>query len=350
MPCKLVDGTIEENYILHLFSFLQKSDFLNDEEHFHVITLGDVKGKKDVLFRIESACTYAHLYGSQLCDCQYQKNEALLKLSKEGEGIYLYCLDQHGRGTGIVNHVKSYQAEQELGLDTVEAHRHLGFPDDARDYNPIIQILKHFRIRSVRLMTNNPNRIDTLEKADIKVKRISFQGPLHRYNYGELKTKTEKLGHLYDYDFSKPLLNTIGDDNWMKHAIHLAKTKGKVIDKPLVGALIVKNGQLVSEGYGVQNTHLHAEAMAILNAGEKAQNGTLYTTLEPCTDAYFFPSCCRKTIDARVAEVVIGVVDPHPLISGRGIKTLQNAGINIRFAAEKEAKKLIEQWKRKWEV
>ena len=111
IPCKLIDGTIEENFILHLFSFRSKNKFIPQEEHFHVIDLGDVKNKEDVLVRIESACTYAHLYGSKLCDCQYQMQQGLKRISDKGSGIYIYCLDQHGRGTGTVHHVTAYKTE-----------------------------------------------------------------------------------------------------------------------------------------------------------------------------------------------------------------------------------------------
>ncbi|KYK26772.1 hypothetical protein AYK26_04840 [Euryarchaeota archaeon SM23-78] len=201
MPCKLVDGSIEEKFILHLFTSPTKNKFLGDKEHFHVITLGDIKGKENVLMRIESACTYAHLYGSQLCDCQYQLKHGLKKISDEGAGIYIYCLDQHGRGVGIDNHLKGYQVEQEKNLDTVEAHLYLGLPADARNYGPIIDILNHFEIKSVRILTNNPNRIEILKKNNIPAIRIAHEGPLTKYNKRELRTKKEKLGHMYSYDF-----------------------------------------------------------------------------------------------------------------------------------------------------
>lgn len=202
MPCKLTDGTMQENFILHLFSFPTNHVYMNPEEHFHVLTLGNIKGKDNLLTRIESACTYAHLYGSQLCDCQYQLQQGLKRISDEGEGIYIYCLDQHGRGVGIVNHVKGYQTEQKLELDTVDAHLYLGLPKDARDYDTIIAILNYFKIKSVRLLTNNPNRLKIFEKYKIPVQRISHEGPLNKWNKKELKTKKEKLGHLYSYNFN----------------------------------------------------------------------------------------------------------------------------------------------------
>lgn len=201
MPCKLIDGSIEENFILHLFSFPSKNKYLGEEEHFHVLVLGNVNNKKDVLTRIESACTYAHLYGSQLCDCQFQLQEGLKKTAEEGNGIYIYCLDQHGRGIGIVNHAKVYQAEQELKIDTVDAHLRLGLPKDARNYEPIIAILNHFNVKSIKLLTNNPNRLEIFKKYNIQASRIPHEGPLTKWNKRELKTKKEKLGHLYSYNF-----------------------------------------------------------------------------------------------------------------------------------------------------
>ena len=174
---------------------------MNREEHFHVLTLGEIIEEDNVLVRIESACTYAHLYGSQLCDCQYQLQNGLKNISDEGKGIYIYCLDQHGRGVGIVNHVKGYQTEQDLGLDTVDAHLHLGLPKDARNYDSIIAIMDYFNIKSVRLMTNNPNRLNLFNKYAIPARRIPHEGPLSNYNFQELKTKKEKLGHLYSYKF-----------------------------------------------------------------------------------------------------------------------------------------------------
>ena len=201
MPCKLIDGSMQEDFVLHLFSFQKENKLLGPEEHFHVLVLGDVANKEDVLTRIESACTYAHLYGSQLCDCQFQLKEGLRQISKNKSGIYIYCLDQHGRGIGIVNHVKVYQVEQELGLDTVDAHLHHGLPKDARDYNPIIAILNYFNVKGVKLLTNNPKRLELFKTYNIPVERVSHQGPLSKWNKRELKTKREKLNHLYSYEF-----------------------------------------------------------------------------------------------------------------------------------------------------
>ncbi|MDD5254116.1 MAG: GTP cyclohydrolase II [Candidatus Nanoarchaeia archaeon] len=201
MPCKLADGTLQKNFTLYLFSFLRDNKYIGPEEHFHVLVLGNIQGKDNVLTRIESACTYAHLYGSQLCDCQFQLQEALIKISKNQSGIYIYCLDQHGRGTGIVNHVKVYQAEQELGLDTVQAHLKFSLPADARNYEPIITILNYFNVKGIKLMTNNPKRLDFFRKYNIPVERIPHQGPLNSFNKNELKIKKEKLGHLYAYEF-----------------------------------------------------------------------------------------------------------------------------------------------------
>jgi GTP cyclohydrolase II len=340
MPCMLNNGKIEENFRLYLFSFKTKNKFIGDEEHFHVITLGKVQNKSNILVRIESACTYAHLYGSQWCDCEYQAKEALRRISEEGCGLYIYCLDQHGRGTGIVNHVKAYETEQTKGLDTIEAHRALGLPDDARTYDAVLAIIGYFGIRSLRLMTNNPKRLDFLRKNGIAVDRVPLEGPLHKWNAGELRTKKEKLGHLYSYNFD----DVENNSDWMKYAIELARLKGKVKNKPLVGCVIVKNGIKVGEGYGIEGSHMHAEQAAIIGAGEKARGATLYTTLEPCIDAFKYPSCCRLIIDAGKSELIIGYKDPHPVVDGRGLMTLRNAGIKVGFKDEEQAKNLIQKY------
>jgi GTP cyclohydrolase II len=118
-------------------------------------------------------------------------------------GLYIYCLDQHGRGIGLENHVKVYEAEQTMDIDTVEAHASQGLPSDARDYTPIIAIVNHFGIKGVRLLTNNPRRIQLFERYSIPVTRIPHEGPLTEWNMRELRIKKEKLGHLYSYDFGE---------------------------------------------------------------------------------------------------------------------------------------------------
>lgn len=145
------------------------------------------------LVRIHCECITGDVLGSARCDCGFQLAQALDAMGSEG-GILIY-LRQEGRGIGLVNKLKAYTL-QEQGLDTVEANLELGFPADSRDYAIAFQILKHMGIEEIRLMTNNPLKVQAIEKYGIKVRELL---PLlvtpTQENYQYLKTKQQKLGH-----------------------------------------------------------------------------------------------------------------------------------------------------------
>lgn len=176
----------------------------NEEQHYHVLLYGDVSSNEPVLMRIESACTYAHLYGSSLCDCKEQLEQSIFLIANEGRGVLVYALDQHGRGIGIEKHLDVYKQEQDFGLDTVAAHKSLGYPVDARKYEDIDKIIDNFKINKIKLLTNNPQRIEYFNKTYKLVERIPLETGLTKWNFAELKTKKEKLGHLYTYNFDDP--------------------------------------------------------------------------------------------------------------------------------------------------
>lgn len=147
-----------------------------------------------VLVRMHSECLTGDVFGSLRCDCGWQLQKALEKISQEG-GILLY-LRQEGRGIGLTNKIRAY-ALQEQGLDTVEANVHLGFKADQRDYAVAAQILKALHSCEIHLMTNNPQKIAALESYGIKVsKRIPHETLPTPANEAYLRTKREKLGHL----------------------------------------------------------------------------------------------------------------------------------------------------------
>ena len=187
MPLKLVNNKVSD-FKLSLFKF--------EKENYHVLEKGKVDGRTNVIVRIESACPFAHLYGSQLCDCEWQLKKALEIIDDAGAGLLIYALDQHGRGVGLENHVRVYMQEQKLGLDTVEAHLSLGLEVDARDYSDVLSILRHYHLKKIILLTNNPHRIDFLTKNGIQVTRMPLEMPLNKYNEKELRVKKEKMGHL----------------------------------------------------------------------------------------------------------------------------------------------------------
>lgn len=167
---------------------------LDHKEHLAIVK-GDVKDKDDVLVRIHSECLTGDVFASKRCDCGEQLHYALEAIEKEGCGVVVY-MRQEGRGIGLTNKIKAY-ALQEEGLDTVEANIKLGFPADMRDYSLAAQIIRYLGIKSIKLMTNNPDKKHNIEHWGIDMhKRIPVIIKANSINAGYLKTKREKMGHL----------------------------------------------------------------------------------------------------------------------------------------------------------
>ena len=160
-----------------------------------LLTFGDVSGDDPVLFRIHSECLTGDCLFSLRCDCGPQLQAAMEGIAAEGRGIILY-LRQEGRGIGLLNKIKAY-ALQDSGADTVEANVQLGFEPDSREYQICKPMLDHFRIASLKLMTNNPRKINALIEMGVEVPEIV---PLHTeantHNASYLATKVDKLGHM----------------------------------------------------------------------------------------------------------------------------------------------------------
>ena len=160
------------------------------------LTLGVVNDGPPVLARVHSECLTGDALFSQRCDCGAQLETALQAIAKEGRGVLLY-LRQEGRGIGLVNKIRAYQL-QDQGADTVEANVRLGFPADMRRYDICKPMLDHFGISQLRLMTNNPRKVDALTQVGINVaERLPLQVNRNRYNEGYLQTKAAKLGHWF---------------------------------------------------------------------------------------------------------------------------------------------------------
>jgi GTP cyclohydrolase II len=168
------------------------------KEHIALIH-GDILGAEDVLTRLHSECLTGDALGSLRCDCRDQLGVALERIATEKRGVLLY-LRQEGRGIGLLNKVRAY-ALQDRGLDTVDANRALGFRDDERDYAVAAHMIASLTIKSVRLLTNNPNKVTQLEQYGIRVSgRIPHVIPANEHNRFYLETKAARSGHFIDLE------------------------------------------------------------------------------------------------------------------------------------------------------
>lgn len=177
----------------HIVAFYNNKD---DKEHVAIVR-GDVCGEEDVPVRVHSECLTGDVIGSLRCDCRDQLESALRMIGEMDKGILLY-MRQEGRGIGLINKIRAYGL-QEHGYDTVEANLLLGFRDDERDYSVAAHMLESLHVKSIRLITNNPNKIEELTKNGVVVTgRIPHVMPANEYNRFYLETKAIKSGHLID--------------------------------------------------------------------------------------------------------------------------------------------------------
>src|SRR5580700_5795585 len=163
-----------------------------------VLVMGDVVAADDPpLVRIHSQCLTGDVFHSLRCDCRSQLELSLNLIAEEGRGMVIYE-HQEGRGIGLLNKLRAYEL-QDGGADTVEANERLGFKADLRDYQMPAAIIRYFKVKSVRLLSNNPDKIAALEGAGIRVaERIPCLVAPHESAEGYLRTKKQKLGHLLD--------------------------------------------------------------------------------------------------------------------------------------------------------
>ena len=169
-------------------------DSRNDKEHTAIVK-GDVRGAEAVPLRVHSQCHTGDVLGSLRCDCRDQLEAALSYVNARGMGAVVY-MKQEGRGIGLLNKIKAYQL-QDLGLDTVEANQYLGYPGEARDYAVAARIIGLLGIKSVSLMTNNPDKISKLTAEGVAVvDRIPVVIPPNTFDAEYLETKRQRMNHL----------------------------------------------------------------------------------------------------------------------------------------------------------
>ena len=162
-----------------------------------VLRMGDMAGEPPPLVRIHSQCLTGDVFHSLRCDCRAQLELSLERIADEGRGLLIYE-HKEGRGIGLLNKLRAYEL-QDSGSDTVEANEKLGFEADLRDYRLPAEILLYFGVREVRLLSNNPKKIQALERAGVRVvERIPCEIPPLESTEAYLRTKKEKMGHLIE--------------------------------------------------------------------------------------------------------------------------------------------------------
>jgi 3,4-dihydroxy 2-butanone 4-phosphate synthase/GTP cyclohydrolase II len=169
-------------------------NIVDGREHLALVH-GNVGGGRPALVRLHSECLTGDVFGSSRCDCGEQLSQSIKQVLAAEAGVIIY-LHQEGRGIGLGNKIKAY-ALQDEGLDTVEANLQLGFKEDLRDYGIGAQILRDLGVGEVRLLTNNPHKLESLERYGVRVTRIPLEVTPHIGNIEYLRTKQEKLGHLF---------------------------------------------------------------------------------------------------------------------------------------------------------
>ena len=202
---KVKEKLVERSAVIQLptkYGIFKAYGYVNvlNGEHHMALVKGEIGDGKEVLCRVHSECLTGDVFGSSRCDCGEQLQMALQQIEQEGRGILLY-MRQEGRGIGLINKLKAYEL-QEKGMDTLDANLALGFQGDLREYYIGSQILKDLGVKTLRLLTNNPDKVYQLEDYGMEiVERIPIEVKVNPYDRFYLKTKKNRMGHIFQYEF-----------------------------------------------------------------------------------------------------------------------------------------------------
>ncbi|MHA3050145.1 GTP cyclohydrolase II [Acinetobacter sp. ANC 4639] len=179
------------------FEIIAFQDQITGEEHIALAKGLEIIPVKPVLVRMHSECLTGDAFGSLKCDCGPQLHAAMKMINDEGQGVILY-LRQEGRGIGLTNKIRAY-ALQDQGHDTLDANLLLNLPADARNYDMCTIMLDYLQVKEVKLITNNPLKINALNKLGINVvERVPLTVGLNIFNKGYLETKQKRMSHMYE--------------------------------------------------------------------------------------------------------------------------------------------------------
>jgi len=197
------DRNYDHTAIIEMLS----SSNLAEAQQSSVLVYGDFQGSPDALIRMHSICHTGDIFGSKRCDCGYQLKQSMKMIAAHGSGALFYLANHEGRGIGLFSKAMAYVL-QEQGLDTVEANLELGFEDDMRNYDDAIAVLNQLRQLPVTLITNNPRKLDALQRSGAEVSgRVPLWGDISEFNEKYLQTKVDRSGHFG----SGPLTQAITD-------------------------------------------------------------------------------------------------------------------------------------------